>query len=374
MVMSLHAVVHTVQPFVPVPSLTRNATLRRWIGVVTGLTALMASACTPSEPAPSSLRGQALGTTWSVMWTGRGPSSDVVADAIVAELSAVDRQMSTWRDDSELSAVRGATGPIEVSEATASVVREALWLAEATGGAFDPTVQPLVELWGFHGEPLTALPSDEALAAARAQLGWERVTVGRSAAAPTVDAGGTALDLSAIAKGHAVDRVSDALSALGIGAHLVEVGGEVRAAGPGPVEGWWSVGVEAPLVGNVPGSSLVGAVRVVNAAVATSGNYRQSRVIDGVEVHHTLDPRTGRPATSGVGSATVVAPTCELADGLATALMVLGEDGLPLIEALDGVEAGLLWVEDDGLRQVSSSGFALQLVTPTAEPDAPPSE
>ncbi len=277
--------------------------------------------------------------------------------------------MSTWRSDSELSAIRESLDPVDVSEATAAVVRQALWLSEQTGGAFDPTVQPLVELWGFHGTPLTVLPTPEEIEAAQTQVGWRRVQVSHVDGQAVVNGGGTALDLSAIAKGYAVDRVSLAISELGVGSHLVEIGGEIRVSGPGPGGGLWSVGVEAPLPGNVPGASLFGLVEVVNASVATSGNYRQSRTVQGVEVHHTLDPRTGRPATSGVGSATVIAPTCALADGLATALMVLGEEGLPLIEGMEGVEAGLIWVDASGSRMELTSGFRLQVVTEPIQPD-----
>ena len=334
--------------------------------LVLGLCALGTGCRRSSEGLPlvdASLRGEALGTTWEVMWRSTEVERDDVADRIVFVLTSVDQQMSTWRDDSELSRIRASDGPVPVSEATASVLAEALWLAEATGGAFDPTVQPLVELWGFHGAPLTELPSDQALSTARESVDWTRVVLGRSEAGPTIDAGGTALDLSAIAKGHAVDRVSDALSALGIGTHLVSIGGEVRASGSGPDDGLWSVGVEMPTPGNAPGSELYGIVRVANRSVATSGNYRQQRVVEGVEVHHTLDPRTGRPSDSEVASATVIAPTCALADGLATALMVLGSEGLPLIERLPNVEAGLLWMGPNGIYAEESSGFELHTVT-----------
>lgn len=328
---------------------------------------ICASACVSENSAPS-LRGEALGTTWSVRWEGDSSQEDAIAEAVVGALARIDGQMSTWRSDSELSAIRQSAKPVAVSEATAAVVREALWLSEQTQGAFDPTVQPLVELWGFHGTPLIELPTEEAIGVAREQVGWRRVRVSHTNGRAFVNGGGTALDLSAIAKGYAVDRVSLAVSELGVGSHLVEIGGEIRAVGPGPDGGDWSVGVEAPLPGNVPGSSLFGIVGVVNAAVATSGNYRQSRTVQGVEVHHTLDPRTGHPATSGVGSATVIAPTCAMADGLATALMVLGEDGLPLIERMEGVEAGLIWVDADGGSTKATSGFRLQVVTGPIQP------
>jgi thiamine biosynthesis lipoprotein len=266
--------------------------------------------------------------------------------------------MSTWRDDSELSRIRASDGPVEVSEDTALVVREALEIAAATGGAFDPTVQPLVEVWGLHGAKRTSVPSDEELAAAMAHVGWRRVTLARTEAlVPTVDSGGTALDLSAIAKGHAVDRVSSALSALGIPSHMVEIGGEVRVAGPSPSGGPWRVGVDVPREDSVPGRALADVLEISNAAIATSGNYRNVYAIGDLRVVHTLDPRRGRPVESGVASATVVASDCRTADGWATALMVMGEAGLPLIEARRDIEALLLVVDGDGFAPRQTSGM-----------------
>lgn len=319
---------------------------------------------TPRSPVESEalneLRGEALGTTWMVKWRGSvGADVQPVVEAVLAE---VDQRMSTWRDDSELLAVRAGPGPVPVSEETAMVVREALVLAEATGGAFDPTVQPLVELWGFHGKRRTDPPSEAELAEALAQVGWDRVELGRDPSGrPTVDAHGAALDLSAIAKGHAVDRVSNALSAMQLADHLVEVGGEVRASGTGP-QGAWKLGIDRPEEGLAPGQELAAVAALTNAAMATSGNYRNTYEIDGQRVVHTLDPRTGRPALGTVASATVVAPDCRTADGWATALMVLGpEQGLPLIEARPDLDALLLVVDGDGFAVERSSGMGAWL-------------
>lgn len=304
-------------------------------------------------------RGEALGTTWSVVWVGDAAPTDVSA-AATAVLAQVDERMSTWRDDSELAAIRAGTGPVPVSEETWFVVDAALDLAEASGGAFDPTVEPLMELWGFHGDPREDLPTDEQLAAARAQVGWTRVALSRTTeGAPLVDSGGTALDLSAIAKGHAVDRISHALSALGIAEHLVEVGGEVRGHGLGPSGTGWRLGVDRPDPAGAPGAELEEVVHIVNASVATSGNYRNAYEVDGVRLVHTMDPRTGRPHDSALASATVLAPDCRTADGLATALMVLGpEDGLALVERMPDVEALLLVSGPEGFGHRGSSGLA----------------
>jgi thiamine biosynthesis lipoprotein len=265
--------------------------------------------------------------------------------------------MSTWRDDSELSAVRRGPGPVSVSEETAFVVREALGVAKASGGAFDPTVQPLVELWGFPGAPRTTMPSDQELSAARSQVGWAKVKVSEEAGQWTVDGGGTALDLSAIAKGHAVDRVSDALTGLGLTNHLVEVGGEVRGSGGGTTGFGWRVGVDHPDASSAPGSSLEAVIRLENLAMATSGNYRSAYVVEGETLGHTLDPRSGRPVTSDVLSATVVATDCRTADALATTLMVDPKWGMQLVKNRPDTEALLLERIGDELARRQTPGM-----------------
>lgn len=328
---------------------------------------IVLSGCSDPEPW-TTLRGDGLGTTWMVRW-GDAPGVDQQAIGRVAleALREVDIGMSTWRDDSELQKVREADGPVAVSEETAFVVREALDLASVTGGAFDPTVQPLMEVWGLHGERRTSWPSDEELAEARAHVGWEKVTLSRTDR-PMLDAGGTAFDLSAIAKGHAVDRIANAVSALGVSDLLVEVGGEVRTQGRAPSGAPWQVGVERPVVGGERSGELAATISVTNGAVATSGNYRARYELDGRVVHHTLDPRTGEPARADVLSATVLAPDCRTADGWATALMVLGpEVGLPMIEQRPGVEAWVLSREGEGWVEARSSGIGPRITSLAAD-------
>ncbi len=311
-----------------------------------------------------SLTGQGLGTTWNVTaHVPDGVRRDDVEAAVVAALQDVDEGMSTWRDDSDLARVRAQAGPVSVRPDTAEVVRAALALAEDTGGAFDPTVQPLMALWGFFKVPRTTWPTEEELAAARARVGFGRVRVGvDEAGRTTVDAGGTELDLSAIAKGHAVDRVAWALVGLGVDRYLVEVGGEVRVAGRSSSNAPWRVGIDDP---RSPGGAPARVVQLTEGAVATSGNYRSKVVIEGRAVGHTMDPRTGAPAETRVLSATVVAPDCRTADGWATALMVMGEAGLPLVSARPGLEALLLVESEDGeVVERMTAGMLRRLVTP----------
>jgi thiamine biosynthesis lipoprotein len=304
-------------------------------------------ACATAEPEPAAayatLDGEAFGAGWTLTWrVGPGSSEAEVGEATTAVLSEVDAAMSTWREDSELSAVRRG-GAVAVSEETAEVVRAALEIAEATGGAFDPTVEPLMRLWGFHGPPPEVWPSAEAIAEARTTVDWRRVSVGRGPGGePVVDGGGTAIDVSSIAPGHAADRVATRLSQLGVTDLFVEVGGEVRAHGRSPRGEPWRVGVERPEAGLPKGTLLFG-LSFTNEAVATSGNYRSHHEIAGRRVHHTMDPRTGEPAQTEVLSATVLAPDCRTADGWATALMVLDpEAGRRQIEARPQLEA--VWV------------------------------
>lgn len=335
--------------------------------------------CQAPSPAPRAApvlveaSGEALGTTWHVRWVGHSgaPSVAQVTETVSAVLGEVDQHMSTWRDDSELSLARRATGPVAVSEDTALVVDAALDLARVSGRAFDPTVQPLMELWGFFGARRDTLPSDDEVRAAMAQMGVDRVRLGRDpSGGPTLDAGGTALDLSAIAKGHAVDRVHNALSRQGLASLFVEVGGEVRVSGPALQRPLWRVGVDLPDPKATPGQDLALVVSLTNGAVATSGNYRNRYEVDGQMLVHTMDPRIGRPIQTAVASATVLAPDCRTADGVATTLMVLSpEDGLNLVERLPDVQAALLVVDGERFALRTSGGLAdsLQVVSDRVE-------
>lgn len=328
-----------------------------------GLPALLVLACTSTRevaplPPAQAVRGEAFGTTWTVKWRGERPTVPEVESLVTSVLGTVDQAMSSWRDDSELAEIRRADGPVVVSEETAEVVRAARELAEDTAGAFDPTVEPLMELWGFRGERREHPPTEEEIAAARAAIGWSRVSVSRRAGAATVDSGGTALDLSAIAKGHAVDRVAWALSRAGSAEHMVEIGGEVRVAGE------WRIGVDRP-DSIVPGRQFAAVIALRNAGLATSGNYRNAYNADGMRIVHTMDPRSGRPRASDVASVTVVAPSCRTADGWATALMVLdAEQGLAAVEARPELDALWLIADGEGFVEQRSSHLAHWLVEP----------
>jgi thiamine biosynthesis lipoprotein len=307
------------------------------------------------------LSGEALGTVWAV--TLASPEADALdrkalRRRVTQTLDRVDGSMSHWREDTELSRFNGDldAGNFRFSPEARRVVAAALTLAQETGGAFDPTVGPLVAAWGFGPRAATADPSEREIALLRERVGWRRL--GWDAQGRLVRrAPGVELDLSAIAKGYAADAIAMALAADQPSGVLVEVGGEVRAFGTAADGGPWRVGVESPVA---PGSQLETVVALTGAALATSGDYRQVRISQGKARSHILDPRSGRPLANDVASASVIAPTCMEADGVATALVVMGpEEGLAWVEARPWLEALILVRDGDRIAERhASSGWA----------------
>ncbi|QDT16712.1 FAD:protein FMN transferase [Alienimonas californiensis] len=352
-----------------------NAEAPRGLGVTLFLALAICGCASASAPTPVRWSGQTMGTTYSVAVTAlpEGATKEALAAAVEEELAAVNRQMSTWDPDSELSRFNASasTDWFPVSPETAAVTALALEIAAESGGAFDPTVGPLVDLWGFGDDARPSrVPSDEALDAARELVGFDKLEVRLDPPALKKALPGVRVNLSAIAKGHGVDRVAERLAAAGVTDSLVEVGGEVRAAGTKAGGEPWTVGVERPIQDPTGhrravqrGIALHGGPDV--RALATSGNYRSFYELDGETVVHTLDPRTGRPvlvASDGpnLDSATVLAADCATADALATAAMVLGPaDGLALLERR-GI-AGLLIVRvGDRFEEVPTAAFQRQ--------------
>ena len=273
-------------------------------------------------------------------------SSDVgsaarAASALIeaeARLRAVEARMSVWIEESEVSRLnRAPVGrPTPLSSDTLRVLHVARAATQQTGGAFDATCRPMIELWRRAGRD-GRWPSDDAIAAARAASCWEGL---RSTSTSVVRLDeGFGVDLGGVAKGYAIDRALEALGAADLRGGLVEVGGDLACFGCAPDGGAWRVEIkgfaeEADDVGTV-----LGAIRLdVGGAVCTSGDYARFSEIEGRRVSHIVDPRTGRPADA-VASVTVVAPDAMTADVWATALSVLGEDGLDRLP--DGVEARL---------------------------------
>jgi FAD:protein FMN transferase len=299
----------------------------------------------PAEPpAATSFTGPTMGTSYHVSIAGlRNGARDGrrVQRCIDEVLATVESALSTYAPDSEITALNRNRSAdwIPVSDPLFAVLAAAHRVSVETNGAFDVTVAPLVRLWGFGPNGLKDAapelpPSPEFIHDATATIGYSWLEL---QATPTraVRKGRATLelDVNGIAPGYAVDRISGCLLRADFPNHLVELGGEVRAAGQRPDGKPWRIAIERPLAGE---RQAYAGVAVVNLAVSTSGNYRDFRRLPGGRlVSHTIDPRMGEPVRHALASVTVVHPRAELADAYATALMVLGpDDGYTLAQRL----------------------------------------
>ncbi len=300
-----------------------------------------------------------MGTTWHVTVVGRSSTAGL-QDRIERRLEQVNQVFSTYRENSEInrfSRLARAGEPFPVSPDFIAVMRTAARIHELSGGAWDGTVRPLVDLWGFGPLPPRADPPDpKKVEALLREVGFDRIEI--RPAALVKRAASVTLDLSSIAKGYGVDQVAAVVRDAGFADFLVEIGGEVYASGSRRGGGRWRVGINRPNA-EAAADELYRVVALRDAALATSGDYRQFFVRDGVKYSHILDPRTGRPVANGVVSVSVLAPDCTLADGLATAVMVMGVDaGLAAVERLPGVAALVVVEAKDGrLADHASSRF-----------------
>jgi FAD:protein FMN transferase len=250
---------------------------------------------------------------------------------IEALLSEIDWQMSTYRDNSELSKFNRSTDGewFAVSEATAEIVHVAHDISRKTDGALDVTVGPLVRLWHFgpnsstNGRARFKPPDDGAVLAARKLVGYERLGVRRDPPALRKHISGLEVDLSSIAPGYAVDQMAALLGQHGIDSFLVELGGEIRVAGRRDGGKPWRVAIERPLVER---REMQMALTLEDAAISTAGDYRKHFEHEGRLYSHIIDPSTGRPVEHALASVTVAADTCLEADAWDTALLVMGPE------------------------------------------------
>lgn len=317
------------------------------------------SAC-GSSPSESRFSGAIMGTSYSVKLITEGGLSDADYQRIAAEiqetLSRVDRLMSTYKPDSEVSVFNRTPVDTEVtlSSPTFEVIAASKRLYEMSEGAFDITVGPLVNLWGFGPDGrLLKVPSEERLTEVLQQVGSNRFKLNVERGSIVKEAE-LAIDLSAIAKGYAVDQVADVLSGQGLRDYLVEVGGEIRISGLNLSRSAWVLGVELPDALGRQAHTVIG---LKEGAMATSGDYRNFYQVEGERYSHTIDPETGFPARHHLASVTVVAETCAEADALATALMVMGEHkGLAFAKKY-GVQALFLVRTSEGFEVLDSGKF-----------------
>ncbi|KPK76791.1 MAG: hypothetical protein AMJ79_05380 [Phycisphaerae bacterium SM23_30] len=295
------------------------------------------------------------------LWCDSEPAAAKALQRAFDVLDEVDRQMSTYRQDSELSLVnrRAAQEPVKVSPAVYNLLVKARQYSQMTDGAFDITIAPLVRLWkqaAQRGRP----PGEEELSEVRKKIGYRKLILSPEDHTVFFTVEGMELNVDAIAKGYAVDRALAAVRREQVKAALVDIGGEIACFGKEQGDKNWIVGIQDLFAGDNDNPFSQHArwkVALEDCAVATSGNYRQYVQIAGRKYSHILDPRTARPADK-LPSVTIIAPRTEDADALATAVSVMGpEKGLALIESLSHTEAFLVTGTQDHPIILRSSGF-----------------
>jgi thiamine biosynthesis lipoprotein len=278
-------------------------------------------------------------------------------DEIASKIEELERILSHWRPDSKLYQVNASvsTDPIAIPPLLHELLVHAKWTHEQTRGGFDPTIAPLVNLWGFGpvSENRLRIPSEDEIKNALDQVGMNKLEILPDDRVrkkiPSLQ-----LDLSGSAKGEIIDQVCALLDRRGIGNYLVEIGGEIRTRGPGKDERGWTIGLE-----DGSRESERSTLSLRDYSIATSGTYRQSKPNpdSAKPASHLIDPRTGRPVEHDLLAVNVLAPTARDADALATALMVLGPDqGMALAEEMD-LSARFCLKEANGTRMIFSPTY-----------------
>lgn len=320
---------------------------------------LLITSCTERESGALYLSGETMGTSWSVVISRPiEESEEELTQRIQTELDRINKVMSTYDPQSELSVFNLSVSENwqEQSSELVNLIAEARKITAATHGSFDITVGPLVNLWGFgpQAEP-EQVPSDGELEAALALVGSDRLLMGKNPASLKKTSAKVYVDLSSIAKGYGVDQIAELLEKQNISDYLVEVGGELRGKGQSPRRETWRIGIERPAVGV---RAVEQTLALGEGALATSGDYRNYYERKGVRYSHTIDARTGRPVSHKLASVSVYHASAALADGWATALMVLGEEKGPALAEEQGIAAYFLFRKGEDFVHHSTQKFA----------------
>ena len=309
--------------------------------------------------APLVISGSTMGTTYTVKFYAGKANTDtgVIHSRIDALLERINDQMSTWRPESELSRFNESTSTswFSVSLELAHVVETAGAISAMSDGAFDVTVGPVVNLWGFGPDRSTAgLPSQQQIREAMERVDYRQLLVRSSPSALRKLRPDIYVDLSAIAKGFAVDEVARLLDERHIRSYLVEIGGELRARGVKGDGSSWNVAIERPLSDE---RMLQDVVALRDASIATSGDYRNFMEQNGKRFSHTIDPHTGRPITHGLASVSVITDSAMRADALATTIMVMGPERGYDLAVREALAAQLILRSRDGFRVMLTPRF-----------------
>ena len=337
-------------------------------GTLGGLGALALAGC-GERPAGSAtaagtqqFSGQTMGTTYVVKLAGASFSAtrlEALQARVHDALEGVNHGLSLHRNDSELMRFNrhASTAPFALSKDFLAVLAAAQQVSGLSAGAFDVSVAPLTQAWGFGPERRSVVPAAEQIQAGRTAVGWRGLQLDASQRTVTKAHANLQADLGGIAKGHGVDLAALALEAGGAEHYMIEVGGEVRTRGNNAQGRAWQIGIEQPDAVPQRARSVV---PLSGQSLATSGDYRIYFEQDGRRYSHEIDPRTAEPIAHGLASVSVVADSCMLADALATALIVMGPDrGLALAQRLDLPALFIVREPQGGLHDIATPAFAM---------------
>jgi len=272
-------------------------------------------------------------------------------------LDHIDKSMSTYNPDSELSIINKnlTTSWLPVSADLYQVLDDALKISRLTNGAFDITVGPLVNLWGFGPEHKTGIiPSEQDIRSRLTSTGYHNLALRPDPRSLSKKIPGMYIDLSGIAKGYGVDKIAEYLEGMGFVNYLVDIGGEVSVRGINDEGTPWKIGIEKPIAGQ---RSVQRVVPLRDIAMATSGDYRNFFEVDGKRYSHTIDPKTGRPVTHNLVSVTVLNSSTAMADALATGLLVLGPASAAELAEKHGITAYFIMHKNDGFEELETPAF-----------------
>ncbi len=296
-----------------------------------------------------------MGTGYSVLWPTQGDVQvEIVQQKIDAELIKINQQMSTYDKTSELSLFNQAPAPFsqKISPEFSQVLNLSFQVHDLTNGYFDISVGPLVNLWGFGPNKLARLVPDQyQIKEAQSKIGLKAIELDALTLKKTDN---RYLDLSAIAKGFAVDEVAKLIESLGVKAYLVEIGGEIRAKGEKAQGVSWKVAIEAP---DILERRVQKILSLNDVAMATSGDYRNYFEDNGQRFSHSIDPFTARPVKHKLASVTIIDENCARADALATAMLVMGEEKAKEFAAQQGIKAYLIVREQQSFIEYLSPAF-----------------
>jgi len=323
------------------------------------LAAFLLCACQPAKKDYQFNEGYIWGTIYHIIYDN--PTGEDLHEDIVVKMNEFDHSLSTYKPNSTISRVNKNDSTVVLDPYFKTVFNRSLEISKVTDGAFDMTIAPLVNAWGF-GFKNKLDPEDIPVDSLLQIVGFNKVKIINNQVIK--DDPRIMFDASAIAKGYGVDVVADFLESKGISNYMVEIGGEIRVKGLSNKNRSWRVGIDRPIDDpTLEKREIQGVLNLEEGALATSGNYRQFYIKDGKKYAHTIDPKLGYPVQHSLLSASVIASDCMTADAYATAFMVMGlEESIRIVENDPNLDAYFIYTDDDGKYKTYSTNKIKEMI------------